>query len=324
MGQSGLLLAMLTATVVTACPGQEAAGKRRREDNAAPLYELAVAEYERIVAKLQAGEAGAESWARTALARSLFAAAATRTRCEFATATKMQAAQRQAGLIELAKLVRSHGLAHAKTRPELACRDAVTLLQFHRHWFREIAVDEVPDLLDKEWHAVALMRAGLRAMQLDRAWPVRRKRYAAGLLAYQQRRRDLTRLQGSILEAVAEKVELHRARLRDMHMHEAGGFDAGAMVRRLQELVRKCMARADVRTRNQQPGVGVGVWLTVAAQSLPEVMPKPPKDASVADKATFGMAQLLMATGSVGASVSRNQSALDECRSLLARPAKSN
>ncbi len=317
----------------------------KKVDNAATLYALALAELSRIApdgsisvpknvpkgarapalpqrvqilidANVVNHDPGPERTSRllkqTALARSLFAQAATRANCAFAVVPARQAAERDAAFAKLVELVIGNAFLNVESNPSVACDDAITVLRFYSHRSQGAGVGKLLEMFPLERQALDMLKRGLTNLRVDRYWAARSKRYVAALQEHKASRFQENAIAATVLKGVKEKVELHRARLRDMHMKVPGGFDQAKMCKQLEGVVAKCMDVPDAE------GMHIADWLEQVEKRLAVVMPKPLEDASVTEKATYGMAQLVVPRGTRVAQENRwNLAVMGACFELI-------
>jgi len=322
------------------------APNKRTADNAAALYSLALEEFERglpggfelkssfpgmgaraltngevlvivdgkVLIDGEAEQKGREAVEKTVLARSLFAQAATRSRCVFQAASPKERDHRRQALLQLRELVRFDAQLQLEEDPQAACEGACTLLHFCHQQSAVIQLGEVEALMRAEKNALDLLRLGLEALRGERRWRELRGRYAAILDQHLARRFRGHDVKAAILKEVVDVVELHRPRLRDMHMHVEGGFDQNKMVARLHEIFLQCMAGQE----NSEPSLAKR--LATIELRLRKTLPSPLPSASVREKATYGMAQLILPQGIVIDAQDREVvAAIKRCQAVLAK-----
>lgn len=321
MGMSCQRLVLSAAVFGGVCVAQTVkVAPAKKADNAATLYSLALAELDRslpqaLAKKIMSGapqqaiqgvfllqdgnlvapevlaERTEQLLTKTVLARSLFAQAATRAKCEFGVAVGRGAWQRETELNRLAELVQTSALSNMEKNPAVTCQDACTLLHYYYHQSSRSGLTDMHALFGKEKRALTLLKNGLGKLRGNKLWDAHVARYSVVLDEHERRRFKMHDIHAAILRGVVDAVELHRGRLRDMHMFVEGGFDQAAMCKRLQAVLTKCMD-------TPQPGDGaLGDWLATVERRLPLFMPMPKEDASVTEKATYGMAQLVLPRG---------------------------
>lgn len=300
---------------------QAAPARPKTADNAAGLYQLAVAELARSLpqgapragVQLLPGERDedvvvgpggdvevggeavgmAAALAQTVLARDLFAQAAARQSCSFAAIPAAERASLEEGLARLAELVKADALANVDASPLVTCRSACALLSlaYHLHCANDGALEEMGGALDDELAALRLLEAGLSKLAGGARVRPDHDRLKAFLVAHQARRFNDWNVELAILRGVDVAVEMHSGRLRDMHLHVEGGFDQPAMVERLREILTGCMDPP------RASGESLADWLAAVEQRLVKRLQQPRPDASVTEKATYGMAMMVLPNG---------------------------
>ena len=336
------------ACCVGACLAQGVAGSRpRKADNGAGLYDLAVAELRRSLpegvrtsisqwpngrppvlfaangwpandADRQATAVeGGEGLEETVMARSLFAQAATRSSCVFEPGSVAEELQREEGLRVLASLVELQARTKLDEAPRLACRDACTLLRYCDHQSQRFGLTGMHQALIRELRALRLLKEGLKRLPSGAAASGVRARCTASLQAHVARRFSFQRgaMERILMQGVDDTLQLHRGRLRDMHMHVEGGFDQAAMQKRLRQIVQRCMPPA---ADKDAVIASLADWLALVERRLAEVLTAPGEAASVTDKATYGMAQMVLPKGQkLAAANDQVLAMIESCRLLL-------
>ena len=325
------LLAIARGQVVRSKPATE-------QDNAATLYALAVAELERgirsgLIAphsrpKVQVangamirvllqgtGEPEApeedDSVRNSVMARSLFQQASARPVCRFGKefAVGSTGDKRLQRLVDLITL---HARANLKEKPVATCDDACTLLRYVRHRRNGLGTDAAVALRRVESQALQMLHDGLVALRRDRNWAAHAARYAIELDAHAKAATGIEAYTAMFCREIPELIALHQPRLRDMHMNVAGGYDEIAMRRYLDQLTAKIFAKPE------SGKVTFGQWLRLVDERTKTMLVAPADDASIKDKATYGMAQLVF-LGRTSASKNIREAAelTEKCRDAL-------
>ena len=343
-----LLGTVLPLAVASAQQGSPEVVRQKRapsEDNAAKLYELAIVELDRGLrvgkdllpasfphgliiqpgrmilpsgTEAELAEKVAQAIADSVLMRALFVQAAARSTCTLSPVDPERHRIRMLRMGQLLDLMEMHANAVLAEQPVAACDDACAMLQCARHLqlarCAPAVVGEDPQLavLRIQKRALSILDRALPAVCREPRWSGNAPRYEAILRTCSVSMADHEQFARIYLDGIPALVELHRARLRDMHMHVAGGFDQEAMVRSLQATV------AAVVKRPVADQVSFAAWCTAIDQRRLTALQPPAERASVTEKATYGMAQLALISGNgVGEAIRENAQLLERCREAI-------